>query len=173
MILVCDDVASTRSRRLTAVSRILIVRGEDETDAPLRACLLKQHECTFVSDLVIAIRLLRLHRFDAIICSTHYSGGDIFAFIHRLKTDKDLKTTPVICMTCERSPLATRLDKLSGNTAMMMGADRFLSLDNFCERKESSSCRNCTMINCQLSRLRQEIELIIREHSHKIPHSTL
>lgn len=143
------------------MARILVIRGDDEIDYPLRNCLENFHECFFVSDSAIALKLLARNKFDAVICSAYYSAGDVYAFIRRLKRDDKLRMIPLICVTCERSSLASRLDRLTATTAVLMGADAFFSLDEFCDQKDIPSCKSCTKPLCNLSGLRNEIEKII------------
>jgi hypothetical protein len=146
------------------MARILIFQGTAGHFLPLRNSLQDYHELYFVNDITDAMKVLHEKEIDLIISSPYDDTTDAFSFMHTVKQDIFVCGIPIVCLSKERSSLATHLDAIVEKSALLCGADKYLSMDSFCGAKEHTDC--CTTCPfrgelCDYAGLRRDLEDMI------------
>lgn len=102
---------------------------------------------------------------DLIITSVYDDDIDLFAFIKSLKGDPLLRHIPLLCFSMQRSQFATLLDATIEHAAIACGADKYLSMDSFCNAKiYTESCETCSWPGelCDYEALRDAIKDMLK-----------
>lgn len=134
------------------MARILILQDEPSWRAALRGCLEPKHELLLVENRKIALEALRKESVDLIISRVHLRTDDVFQFLREIKSDIVLARIPVICFCGLRSRMANLTRGAVEAASLTMGADAYLSIEDFCSGEK-----------CDLERMRTAIEVFLVE----------
>jgi PleD family two-component response regulator len=143
------------------MAQILIFRGTGGRFTPLRNSLQEYHKLYFVHDLTDAMEVLHEKEIDLIICNVYDDTTDAFAVLKTVKQDLLSSGTPVLFFSKERTLAASWLDATIEHSALLCGADKYLTMDSFCgERGEIDACKTCPYLGerCKYNDLRLAIE---------------
>lgn len=146
------------------MARILILRELPEGFRPLWNALHAYHELHYVENIPEAMKALHENTLDLIIGSAHLDNASVFEFITAVKGDAELRSIPFLCFSRERSKMANHLNKNTADTALFLGADKYLSIDSFCSAPEQChACKDCPFLDppCDFEGLRHAIEGLI------------
>jgi len=128
------------------------LQEEPSWQAALRGCLEAKHELLVVHSRKVAIAALLNEPFDLIISRVHFRSDDVFQFLKELKSDASLARIPVICFCGLRSRMANLTRGSVESASRTMGADAYLSVEDF-----------CTGEWCDLESMRSAIEAFLVE----------
>jgi len=143
------------------MARILIVRGIAGRFLPLRNSLQDYHELYFAHNIADAIEILFEEEIDLIICNVYDETTDAFLLLNLVKGDPLLSGIPVLFFAMERTLLASALDATVARSALLCGADKYLTMDLFCvARAQIDACKKCPYLGqpCVSNDLRFAIE---------------
>jgi PleD family two-component response regulator len=149
------------------MAQILIFKGTGG-HSPLRNSLQEYHKLYFAHNIPDAMKVLHKKEIDLIICSVYDDSTDPFAFLKIVKQDLISSGTPVLFFSKERTFLASALDATMARSALLCGADKYLTMDSFCgARRETDACKTCPYLGekCNYNDLRQVIEDMLRTKS--------
>lgn len=132
------------------MARIMVLQDEDSWNAALRRCLSAHHSLVVIESSDAAIELLRQRNFDLVISRVHFKTQDVFHFLRTIKGDPFLAKIPVVCFCGLRSELAKVAHDSVELACRTLGADDYLSIEEFCDGEE-----------CNLEAMREAIESII------------
>jgi hypothetical protein len=66
-----------------------------------------------------------------------------------------------LCISRERTHYATLLNTPTKHAVLLLGCDKYLTMDSFCGATQNSSCEECPLKPCDFDGLRSEIEKLI------------
>jgi DNA-binding NarL/FixJ family response regulator len=157
------------------MARILIFQGSTGHVLPLQNSLQDHHDLYFVHQMTEAIKLLYESKIDLIITNAYDNDTtDAFSFMQRVRKDRAFSDIPIVCLSKERSSLATHLDATVRKSALLCGADKYLSMDSFCGAKEyTTGCSTCPSRGelCDYAGLKGAVEEVITKHASSIMHA--
>lgn len=143
------------------MAQILIFQGTGGHFTPLRNSLQHYHSLYFAHSIPDAMKVLHEKEIDLVICSVYDDTTDAFMFLKAVKQDRLSSRTPVLFFSKERTALASALDANIGQSALLCGADKYLTMDSFCGAKqETDACKTCPYLGerCNYNDLRMAIE---------------
>jgi hypothetical protein len=140
------------------VSRILILQSQASPFLALRESLEGEHELIIVSTVEEAMNTLNSEWIDLIISRVHLAEDSIFDFLNRVKKDRHLRFIPFICFCGKLSQHALVLDPVMRKVGLMHGAEKFISLEEYC-------CEG----SCDFEGLRHAIEDCLRGNLRSQP----
>jgi len=143
------------------MAQILIFRGTAGPFSPLRNSLQDYHELYFAHDITDAMKVLYEKEIDLIICSVYDDTTDAFFLLDTVKQDPLLSGTPILFFSQERTLWASALDATMAHSALLCGADKYLTIDTFCgARGQTDACKTCPYLGerCSYNDLRLAIE---------------
>ncbi|MBS1997568.1 MAG: hypothetical protein JSS86_14705 [Cyanobacteria bacterium SZAS LIN-2] len=129
------------------MAQILILQEAPGPLQALRKSLGLRHDLSFATTTNCALEILQNRQVDLIVARVHLEHGSLFEFIKTVKGDPQLCDVPFICFCGIRTLRAKSLDSCLAKVATVLGADKYIILDHFCEAEK-----------CDFERLATEIE---------------
>lgn len=114
------------------MSNLLIVEDRKRSIDDIRTALAAgPHQLLVAKSAENAITLLNAASFDLVICGVHLNNGTVFDLLKFVKSDPARRSVPFVCF-CERdSDLAKSVDDTVRTTAMLLGADKYVTQEAF------------------------------------------
>lgn len=134
------------------MARILILQEEPSPFFALRKSLESEHQLIMVSTVEKAMDILNSEWIDLIISRVHLAKDSLFDFLNRVKEDRHLQHIPFICFCGKLSQHALMLDPVMAKVGLMRGAEKYISLQEYC-------CDD----SCDFEALERAIEECLRE----------
>ena len=114
------------------MANILILQEASGRYQAIRKSLQDNHTLLFAENSQDALALLDEQPIDLIISRVHLERSNVFEFIRAVKMNPKHKNIRFVCFSATRSQLAKVLDATLAHATAVMGADQYLSLDQFC-----------------------------------------
>ncbi len=114
------------------MARILILQENPSPFLALQNSLGSDPQLVIVSTVEKAIEILNSEWIDLIISRVHLAKDSIFDFLNRVKGDRCLRHIPFICFCGQLSKHSLLLDPLLTKVGLLSGAERYISLQEFC-----------------------------------------
>lgn len=117
------------------MANILVVQDHGQLAIELKQCLAppdtNMHQVIITSNINSAKILLDTASFDLVICGAHLRNGTVFELLNFVKDDPKKRLIPFVCFCCIQSELARTLNDSVRNTAMLLGADKYITQERF------------------------------------------
>lgn len=113
------------------MARILILRECPSPRKPLRHSLGAYHELYFATNMAEAVTILLEKQIDLIISSVHMDDTNTFDVITTVRSHEHLRGTPFVCFSAEDSAMSMFLNPTLERAALLCGADRYLTVNQF------------------------------------------
>jgi PleD family two-component response regulator len=140
------------SEEALVMARILILQEEPSPFSALRNSLERDHKVIIVSTVEKAMEMLNSQCIDLIISKVHLAKGSMFDFLNRVKHDEHLRDIPFICFCGKLSQQASMLDPTLAKVGLMIGAEKYISLQQYCSHD-----------SCDFEALKRAIEGCLQE----------
>ena len=138
------------------VATILILQEEVTPFLALRRCLAENHEAIIVSTVTEAMEMLNSRSIDLIVSRFHLVSSSMFEFLRWVKRDRHLKKIPFVCFCGRLTEHARNLDPLMAKVSLAIGAEKYISLSEYCSEN-----------SCNVQRLRIAIEDSLRSKPYR------
>lgn len=112
--------------------RILILQETPGELLELQASLSAYHELIFVRRIDEALEVLGQTAIDLIISRVHLEQACVFEFIKQVKQNPQFCQVPILCFCGKQTAASYLLDSVVSRTTELLGADKYLSLSDFC-----------------------------------------
>lgn len=89
------------------------------------------HQLLIAKSVEGAITLLNAASFDLVICGVHLDNGTVFDLLKFVKSDPGQRPVPFACFCDRDSDLAKSVDDTARMTAMLLGADKYVTKEAF------------------------------------------
>jgi CheY-like chemotaxis protein len=118
------------------MANILIVEDVEENIAEIKLCLEPRGHQLFIAHTVnSATTLLKAANFDLLICGVHLRRGVVFDLLKYVKSDPDKRSMPFVFFCCSPGAIAKYISTSMENTAMLLGADKYINHEHFNEQR--------------------------------------
>jgi response regulator RpfG family c-di-GMP phosphodiesterase len=112
--------------------KILILQDEPGAFFALRKSLEGYHELLVVPRVESALSVLQSEHVDLIISRVHLESGSVFEFLENVKENPRFCQIPFVCFCGRVNKYTSRLDALMSKLSLMRGADKYISLEDYC-----------------------------------------
>ena len=114
------------------MANILVVQDEGQNAVDIKPCLEPGgHQILIAKNVEGAKILLEAASFDVVICGAHLNNGTAFDLLKFIKSDQNRRTILFLILCCNPTDLAKSVDESMRTTAMLLGADKYITQDEF------------------------------------------
>jgi CheY-like chemotaxis protein len=136
-------------------ARILVLQEEDGPVKEIQECCGVSHELIYIGTSKDALKLMAQEKIDLIISRVHLEKSNIFVFLRLVKTDPKFRHIPFICYSGHRNYLARTLDPILAQSCKALGADRYISVEDYRHG-----------FTYDLNKIKQDIESCLNQPHH-------
>lgn len=114
------------------MANILVVQDVGQNDVDIKPSLESAgHQILIAKNVESAKTLLEAASFDLVICGAHLNNGTAFDLLNFVKRAPDRQTIPFLLFCCNPTDLAKSINESVRSTAMLLGADKYITQDAF------------------------------------------